>query len=79
MDDSSRVLTAACVGAVVGGVVGWLYLTGSGRRIRDQVEPGLDRVMNDVKRARAAGEKAKGALSDGRELLADIMAVRQSA
>jgi len=79
MDDWSRVLTAACVGAVAGGVLGWLYLTGSGRQVRDRVEPGLDRVLNDLKRARAAGEKAKAALGESRELLADIMAVRQSA
>ena len=79
MDDSSRVVTTACVGAVVGGVLGWLYLTGSGRRVRDQVEPGLDRVLNDLKRARAVGEKAKAALGEGRELLADLMAVRRSA
>jgi hypothetical protein len=79
MDDWSRVLTAACVGAVAGGVLGWLYLTGSGGRVRDQLEPGLDRVLNDLKRARSAGEKAKAALGESRELLADIMALRQSA
>ena len=42
MDERSRVLLATCLGAVAGGVWGWLYMTENGRRVRDQIEPKLD-------------------------------------
>jgi hypothetical protein len=41
-DDRSRVVAAACVGAVLGGVWGWLYLTSSGGRVRDRLDPVFD-------------------------------------
>ena len=36
---------ATFMGAVIGGVWGWLYMTESGRRVRDQIEPKLDDFM----------------------------------
>jgi hypothetical protein len=42
------VLTAACVGAVLGGVWGWLYLTTSGGRVRDHILP--THSFHDVRR-----------------------------
>ena len=79
MDDRSRVLTAACVGAVLGGVWGWLYLTKSGCQTRDRIEPTIDRIIDELKEVRATGEKAKTVVVDGRRLLADVMAVGTSA
>ena len=79
MDDRSRVLTAACVGAVLGGVWGWLYLTKSGCQARDRIEPTVDRIIDELKEVRATGEKAKTAVDDGRRLLADVIAVGTSA
>ena len=38
VDERSRVLLATCVGAVAGGVWGWLYMTENGRRVRDQTD-----------------------------------------
>ena len=38
MDERARVLLTTCIGAVAGGVWGWLYMTESGRRVRDQIE-----------------------------------------
>jgi hypothetical protein len=79
MDERSRVLTAACAGAAVGGIWGWRYLTSRGCRVRDQIGPTIDRVIDELRHARATGVKAKTAINEGRQLLADIMAVRQSA
>ena len=79
MDDRSRVLTAACVGAVLAGVWGWLYLTKSGGQARDRIEPTVDRLIAALKEVRATGEKAKTVVADGRRLLADVIAVGTSA
>ena len=79
MEDRSRVWAAAGVGAVVGGLWGWLYLTNSGCQVRDQIEPTIDRIIDELKEVRATGEKAKTAIDDGRRLLSDVWAVGKSA
>src|SRR5262245_66566535 len=65
VDDRSRVLLATCLGAMAGGVWGWLYMTENGRRVRDQIEPKLDDVMRELIRVRGTVEKARGVASEG--------------
>ena len=48
MDERSRVLMAACLGAVAGGIWGWLYLTENGRHMREQIEPRLDDLIGEI-------------------------------
>ena len=72
VDERSRVLMATFLGAVVGGVWGWLYMTESGRRVRDQIEPKLDDFMNELTRVRGTVEKARSAANEGWRSLGDI-------
>lgn len=72
MDDRSRVLMATMLGAVAGGVWGWLYMTEGGRRVRDQIEPRLDDFMNELTRLRGTVEKARSAASEGWRSLNDV-------
>ena len=72
MDERSRVLLATIVGAVAGGVWGWLYLTESGGRVRSQVEPKLDGFMRELAVARGTVEKARTAANEGWRSLNDI-------
>ena len=65
-------LMATFMGAVIGGVWGWLYMTENGRRVRDQIEPKLDDFMNEVTRARGTVEKARSAANEGWRSLNDI-------
>jgi hypothetical protein len=65
VDERSRVLMATVMGAVIGGVWGWLYLTESGRRMRDQIEPKLDDFINEIGRVRGTVEKARTAANEG--------------
>ena len=65
VDERSRVLTATVIGAVIGGVWGWLYLTDSGRRTRSQIEPKLDDFMRELANARSTVEKARTAANEG--------------
>lgn len=63
---------ATFIGAVIGGVWGWLYMTESGRRVRDQIEPKLDDFMNEVTRVRGTVEKARTAANESWRSLSDI-------
>ena len=63
---------ATLVGAVVGGVGGWLYMTENGRRVRDQIEPKLDDFMNEIARLRGTVEKARTAANEGWRSLNDV-------
>lgn len=65
MDERARVLTATFLGAVIGGVWGWLYMTESGRRVRDQIEPRLDNFISELTRVRGTVEKARTAANEG--------------
>ena len=67
-----EVLMTTFMGAVIGGVWGWLYLTENGRRVRDQIEPKLDDFMNEVTRMRGTVEKARTAANEGWRSLSDI-------
>ena len=65
VDERSRVLTATFLGAVIGGVWGWMYLTEGGRRVRDQIEPRLDDFIGEITRMRGTVEKARTAANEG--------------
>jgi hypothetical protein len=72
MDERSRVLTAACAGAAIGGLWAWMNLTESGRRVRGQIDPAIGRLIDELEHVREAAEKAKAAVNEGRQLLTDI-------
>jgi hypothetical protein len=65
VDERSRVLTATVLGAVAGGVWGWLYMTENGRRVRSQIEPKLDDFMRELGNVRGTVEKARTAANEG--------------
>jgi hypothetical protein len=72
VDERSRVLMAACFGAVAGGVWGFLYLTAGGRTLREQIEPRLDDLIGELTRVRGTVEKARSAANEGWRSLNDI-------
>lgn len=72
MDERSRVLMATIVGAALGGVYGWLYLTENGRRMREQIEPKLDDFIGEITRVRGTVEKARSAANEGWRSLSEI-------
>jgi len=63
---------ATLLGAVAGGVYGWLYMTENGRRMRDQIEPKLDDFVNELTRVRGTVEKAKSAANEGWRSLNEV-------
>jgi gas vesicle protein len=65
VDDRGRVLMGAFLGAIVGGVAGYLFLTDEGRRLRERLEPGMDDVLREMRHLRSAAEKARLAAAEG--------------
>ncbi len=76
-DERSRVLLATFMGAVIGGVWGWLYLTEGGRRVRDQIEPKLDGFISEMTRVRGTVEKARTAANEGWRSLGEMTGAKQ--
>lgn len=76
MNDSSRVVFAALIGAAAGAAWGYLYLTEGGRRVRSQLEPKLDDFIGEVRRMRGTIEKARAAADEGWQSLNDITGAR---
>ena len=72
MEERSRVLLATVLGAVAGGVWGWLYLTEQGRRVRVQIEPKLDDFVRELGSVRGTVDKARTAASEGWRSLNEI-------
>jgi hypothetical protein len=69
---------ATCLGAAIGGMWGWLYLTEQGRRIRDQIEPRLDDFMREMTRVRGTVEKARTAANEGWRSINDMTGASSS-
>jgi hypothetical protein len=74
VDERSRVLISTFIGAIAGGVWGYLYLTENGRRVRDQIEPKLDDFIGEISRVRGTVEKARTAADEGWRSLNDMAA-----
>ena len=72
MEERSRVLLATLIGAVAGGVCGWLYLTEQGSRVRRQIDPKLDDFARELANVRGTVDKARTAANEGWRSLNDI-------
>jgi gas vesicle protein len=66
-------MAATIVGAVVGGMAGYLFFTEHGRSLRRQIEPALDDFANELMSFRATIRKAAGVATDGWKLLNDAL------
>ena len=71
--DNSRAVAATVVGAVIGGIVGYLFFTDHGRRMRRQIEPALDDFLRELMSFRATVQKAAGVANEGWKLLNDTL------
>lgn len=60
------------MGAIVGGVWGYLYLTESGRRFRVQLEPRIDDFLNEMHRMQGTVHKAREAAGESWASLQEI-------
>jgi gas vesicle protein len=66
-----KAVLATIVGAVLGGVAGYLFFTDRGRELRRQIEPALDDLSRELHSFRATIERAAGVADEGWKLLND--------
>jgi hypothetical protein len=69
VSERARVVGATVAGAAIGGLVGYLFFTAGGRRLRGEIEPRLSEVSAEIARTRDTVMRAYAALSDARRLL----------
>jgi hypothetical protein len=72
VEERSRVLLTTVLGAIAGGVWGWLYMTENGRRVRGRIEPKLDDFIRELGTVRGTVEKARSAANEGWRSLNEI-------
>jgi len=77
MSDQTRVVTAAAVGALIGGLAAYLVFTSHGRGLRTQVSPALDDLAEllrecrrAIRKAQQVGREASGMAEDIRTVMA---------
>ena len=73
MDERTQVMMATLLGAAAGCVVGCLYLTERGRRVRTQLEPFFDSVIDEIHQAQHTVDKARLAAVEGRRAIDDVL------
>jgi len=78
VNDNSRAVAATVVGAVIGGMAGYLFFTDRGRTIRRSIEPALDDIVRELNSFRGTIQKAAGVASEGWRLLNDAMGEGES-
>jgi len=71
--NNSRELVATFVGAVIGGVAGFLFFTERGRGLRRQIEPALEDFSREFTSLRNAVQEAAGVAGEGWTLLNDAL------
>jgi hypothetical protein len=69
VNDNSKAVAASVVGAVIGGIAGYLFFTEAGRTMRRQLEPALDDFARELNSFRSTVAKAAGVASEGWKLL----------
>ena len=71
--NNSREMAAVIVGAVIGGVAGYLFFTDRGRSVRRQIEPALEDFSREVTSFRNAVQQAAGVADESWRLLNDTL------
>lgn len=72
MTERGQILLAACLGAMAGGLAGYLFLTEDGRRVRERLEPGMEDLAREVRRLRGAMDSARVAAREGLAAIDDL-------
>ncbi len=73
MTDNSQVIAATVVGAIVGGVSGYLFFTDPGRSLRRRLETALDEFARELSSFRMTVQKAAGVANEGWKVLNEAL------
>jgi hypothetical protein len=76
--ESNRALIAATVGAVAGGIAGYMLFTERGRELRRRLEPAIEDLARELVHLRGTVNRAMGVASEGWAVLNDTLGERAS-
>ena len=76
MNERARVVAVSMAGAAIGGLIGFLYLTERGRRMRDEIEPRLDDFVQEIRKLRTTVSKAQAVANEGWRSLNELIGER---
>ena len=68
-----QIVSATFIGAVLGGVAGFLFFTERGRHVRRQIEPALEDFVRELSSLRGSVQKAADVAGESWRLLNDIV------
>ena len=71
--NNSREMAATIVGALIGGVAGYLFFTERGRSVRRQIEPALEDFSRELMSFRNTVQEATGVAGESWKLLTDTL------
>ena len=70
---SDKAVAATLIGAVIGGMAGYLFFTTRGRELRRQIEPALDDIARELNSFRGTVQRAANVANEGWKLLNDTL------
>ena len=76
MNEQSRVMASAVVGALVGAAAGYLFFTERGRTLRDRIEPAMDDLRHEFARFQRTFEKVGEMASEGMRVVQEFNTAR---
>jgi hypothetical protein len=71
--DKSQAIAATVVGAVLGGMAGYMFFTEKGRNLRRQLEPAIEDISRELSNFRGTLNRAMGVANDGWKVLNDVI------
>jgi hypothetical protein len=76
VNDRQREIIAAAVGAVAGGIAGYVLFTERGRQLRRQMEPTLEDFAHELVQLRGTVNRAIGVASQGWQVIDEAIGDR---
>ena len=73
MTDQSRAMAASIVGAIIGGVAGYMVFTPQGRELRRRLEPAFEDLSRELIHLRGTLARAGVMANEGWRLVNDAM------
>ena len=78
MNDRQKAIVAATVGAVAGGIAGYMLFTERGRELRRKLEPALEDFAHELVQLRGTVNRAVGVASQGWNVINEAIGERPS-
>jgi hypothetical protein len=71
--EKSQAVAATVVGAILGGIAGYMFFTDDGRKMRRQLEPAFDDISKEIVSFRGTLNRAMGVANEGWKVLNEAL------